>query len=117
MPPSPVVAGHDNIPCGNAASYPSPLFGPGSPGSPRSGGIEALRLGRQSSLTALGTSPTGTSTPYGNLSLAAAAAGGGAPGSLTPPNAVVTKDGKEKKEGLYPSRVVLTSESGRPTHL
>ena len=56
------------------------------------------------------TSPSGGNTPYGNLSLAGAQAGGGAPGALTPPSSATPKD-KEKKEGLYPSRVVLTSRS------
>lgn len=57
----------------------------------------------------LATSPSGGNTPYGNLSLAGAQAGGGAPGALTPPSSATPKD-KEKKEGLYPSRVVLTSK-------
>ncbi|KAK1923303.1 putative cyclohydrolase [Papiliotrema laurentii] len=107
-PPSPIVNGTDTIPCGPAAKSPSPSFGM-SPGSPRSGGIEALRLGRQSSISSLGTSPNGTSTPYGNLNLAAATHGAGAPGALTPPPGR-DKDGKESKDkGLYPSRVVLTT--------
>ena len=116
-PPSPVVNGMDTIPCGPAANHLSPVLGPvspASPSSPRSGGVEALRLGRQSSISSIpafgssfGTSPNGRETPYGNLSLAAATHGAGAPGSLTPPG----KEKEGKKEGLYPSRVVLTSES------
>lgn len=116
MPPSPVVNGVDTIPCGPAANHLSPVLGPASPSSPRSGGVEALRLGRQSSISSIpafgssfGTSPNGRESPYGNLSLAAATHGAGAPGSLTPPGKEKeTKDAK--KEGLYPSRVVLTSK-------
>jgi hypothetical protein len=52
-------------------------------------------------------SGSGSSTPYGNLSLAGAVAGGGAPGSATP----VKEEEGDKKKALYPSRVVLTSES------
>ena len=51
-------------------------------------------------------SGSGSSTPYGNLSLAGAVAGGGAPGSATP----AKEEEGDKKKALYPSRVVLTSE-------
>lgn len=100
-PSSPLAAGTDNIPCGPAPS--SPLHG---------GGVEALRASRQGSIPWA----NGGSLPYGNLSLAAASVGGGAPGSLSPPGG--SEGGRERekekeereKKGLYPSRVVLTSQ-------
>ncbi|KAK4688304.1 hypothetical protein P7C73_g1789, partial [Tremellales sp. Uapishka_1] len=93
-------AGVDNIPCG-------------SPPSPHSGGVEALRQSRQSSF-ANGVTPLRTGS-YSNLSLEAAAVGAGAPGPLSPPSSSglllsPVIDGKEKKDkGLYPSRVILTT--------
>jgi hypothetical protein len=131
-PSSPLMAGVDHIPCA-----PAPGSSPSSPlsTSPRpGGGVEALRLSRGSitsspapgsgrDIFAMTTGAgsigaAGSSTPYGNLSLAAATHGAGAPGALTPPNghagllasAMEDKE-KEKKKGLYPSRVVLTSTS------
>jgi hypothetical protein len=129
----------------------SPLSISPRPAGLHGGGVEALRLSRAGSLgTSLPSSPgpnasfpanaaaapgpapaasasgantNGTATPYGNLSLAAATYGAGAPGALTPPNvsagllasaiAMEEKErekDKERKKGLYPSRVVLTSE-------
>ena len=128
-PPSPVVSGIDNIPCGpggaggHAHGSTSPL---GT--SPRGGGVEALRWSRAgsfpSSPISLSKEGSGSQTPYGNLSLAAATVGAGAPGALTPPGS--TKDGllpsaqvekvDKKDKGLYPSRVVLTSTLPRTLH-
>lgn len=115
--------------CGAQYHY-DPTAHHSPPTSPTAGGVDTFRTSRGSisSLSGiLGTSPTstsglspvpngvtngsgasnGSSTPYGNLSLDAAARGAGAPGGLVPPE----KGAKKKHKGLYPSRVVLTSES------
>ncbi|ORY26814.1 GTP cyclohydrolase N terminal-domain-containing protein [Naematelia encephala] len=99
VPPSPVMNGTDTIPCAPAPSYSNGTISPIS--SPRQGGgIEALRASRGSFSQ---TAASGASTPYGNLSLAGAVAGGGGPGPNSP------RKEEDAKKGLYPSRVVLTT--------
>ncbi|KIR25060.1 cyclohydrolase [Cryptococcus deuterogattii LA55] len=113
--------------CGAQYHY-DPTAHHSPPTSPSAGGVDTFRASRGSisSLSGLlGTSPLSTSgfsptlndvtngndtsnrssTPYGNLSLDAAARGAGAPGGLVPPE----KDAKKKHKSFYPSRVVLTT--------
>ncbi|EIW69259.1 hypothetical protein TREMEDRAFT_73806 [Tremella mesenterica DSM 1558] len=126
IPPSPVVTGIDHIPCGpsgapisNTGTSPksdNPLATRSGAISPVGGGVEALNWTRRTSFPTspnAATSGTGTSTPYGNLSLAAAAVGAGAPGPLSPVDKGEKgghgEEGGKEKKALYPSRVVLTT--------
>ncbi|RXK37020.1 cyclohydrolase [Tremella mesenterica] len=126
IPPSPVVTGIDHIPCGpsrapisNTGTSPksdNPLATRSGAISPVGGGVEALNWTRRTSFPTspkAATNGTGTSTPYGNLSLAAAAVGAGAPGPLSPVDKGEKgghgEEGGKEKKALYPSRVVLTT--------
>ncbi len=94
-----MAVGTENIPCGPAPT--SPLSG-----SPRGGGVEALRASRQGSIPVNNMSGSSPSFAYGNLT-----AGGSGASSPSAPGREREKDKEDReKKGLYPSRVVLTSQ-------
>lgn len=89
-------------PSGSALGFGTSPGASGSGSGSGSGTGSGLIIGNGNGNT--NGSASGSSTPYGNLNLAGALAGGGAPGSATP------QEETKKNQAMYPSRVVLTSE-------